>query len=202
MEKDVVEETKEKEKKEQQEEKKISWFQKVPMVFKLGGIGILFFKYQSLVKTGGDFNEIWIWVIAVIALWYVLGSEGKRRTSGILTAAEAEEILREEVERKKKEGQIERWDNIYYGPNNGLFIQEGIPQHYQIEMQIMSENKREFKRGIVFAAGDTKGIVTIQDSVGRLTGREPIPVRTPQIFKELKKYDIDMDKFIFGAEKR
>lgn len=193
-----IEEEKKEEKKV--EEKKVSWFTKVPTIYKLLAGGLLFFKYQSIINTGANLQELWMWVIFIILGLYFIGTEGVRRETIILEPKDAEEALKKEIVRKIKEGQISRWAKIYVGPNNGLFHHEGMPQHYQIGVEIIDDSGRQYKRGIVFAEGNTKGYATLQDSSGKLTGRESIPIATPKIFKTLKKYDIDMDKFIFGEK--
>jgi len=170
---------------------------------KLAGVVVIFIKYLSLVSKGGDIKEIWIWVIVVLIILYILGTEGKRRESEILTAAEAEDALEKEIERKRKKGQIDRWATIYIGPNNGLQHHEGLPQHYLIGVEIVSQKSREYKRGLVFAEGTTKGYVTIQDSNGKLTGQETIPIVSPlpKWLKRSKKYDLNLDKYLFGDQK-
>ena len=201
--KDIEQEEKEKQEKDKEEKKQENWFTKVPAIWKLGGLGVIFFKYQSLISSGGEIKELFIWIIVIVLVWYFIGSESKRRTTEILTPREAEEALDKEIQRKIKKGQINKWAKIYTGPNNGLFHHEGLPQHYQIGVEIVSEKSREYKRGVVFAEGETKGFATLQEGRGRLTGREAIPVISPipNWLKRSKKYDLDLDKYMFGGGK-
>lgn len=198
--------TKEQEAKEleqKKEEEKGNWWTRVPVLYKVGGALIIFFKYLSVTKTpGGNLNELWVWIIAVVLVWWYLGQEGQRRQAHILTPEEAETALKKELVRKVKEGQISRWAKIYLGPNNGLFHHEGLPIHYQIQIELVEDYLREYKRAVVFADGPEKGYVTIQDVPAKLTGREVIPVKTPKIFKMLKKFDVDVDQFIFGPKRK
>ena len=85
-----------------------------------------------------------------------------------------------------------------------MFHHEGMPQHYQIELRIIEDDLPQYKRAIVNAEGLTKGFVTIQDSVGKLTGREPIPVVSPlpAWLKRSQKHDWDLEKYIFGEAKK
>lgn len=196
---DIKKKEEEKKEEETKEEKKENWFTKVPVIYKIAAIIILVIKYQSIVASGGNIQELWLWVIIALVALYFLGAEGKRRDTGVLTPEDAEKVLKNEIKRKIKDVQISRWAKIYIGPNNGLFRYEGMPRHYQIELEIIDDLGRHYKRGIVDAEGVTKGYATIQDSMGKLTGREPIPVRTPKIFQDLKKkYELDYDSFLFG----
>lgn len=198
--KDKEKEEKEKEVKEKVEESKISWFHKVPTLWKIGGIAILFIRFQAVSQAKGDISEMWIWVLGVLAAWYFIGTEGKRRTTQVLSPEEAEDALEAEIQRKVNKGQISRWAKIFIGPNNGIFWHEGMPQHYQIGLQIIDNDRRSYKKGIVIAEGTAKGYATIQNNPGELQGTEMIPVRTPPIFKQLKKYGVDVDQFIFGKK--
>jgi len=199
MVKDTEEEEKEEKEKEKQKEAKVSWFDKVPITWKILGGGLLLIRYQSLVASGNT-QQIWVWVVGIIIGWYMIGAEGKKRISVVLSPEEAEDELKKEITRKIKKGQISRWVDIHIGPNNGLFYNEGMPKYYQIGVEIKSDGQREYKRGLVFAEGPTKGYAVLQDHPGKVTGRELIPVRTPAIFKTLKKYDLDIDKFVMGSE--
>jgi len=66
--KDVQKEEKEKQELEQKEEKKTNWFQTVPTIYKLAGVGVIFFKYLSITNEGGELKELWIWIIAVVII--------------------------------------------------------------------------------------------------------------------------------------
>ena len=196
-----VKEEKKKEE-EQKEKKKESWFDRIPTLYYILAIGLLFFKYQSIVNKGGNIQELWVWVLVILVILFLMGREGLKRVSVILTPKEARAALDKEIESMRMEGRIPRWAKVYVGPNMVLFHHEGMPQHYQVGVELMSDAGREYKRGIVFAEGNTKEYAVVQDSPGKLTGREPIPVMTPKIFKKLKQYEIGMDQFIFGSDKR
>lgn len=195
------EEKKDKEKKE--EKPKYSWFQKVPVLYKVLGLGLIVVQYLGISNRGGSTNEIWIWVIIVLAVWYFIGSGGLLREGSILTPVEAETKLGEEIERKIREKQIPRSARIFIGPNNGLFHHEGLPVHYIISIEILDKGIVAHKRGIVFAEGNTKGYVTIQDFPGKVTGREAVPLVSPipHWMRRADRAGLDIDKYVFGEKK-
>ena len=196
---DIKKKEEEKKEEEVKEEKKENWFTKVPVIYKMGAIIILVIKYQSIVSSGGNIQELWMWVIIALVILYFLGSEGKRRDTGVLTPKEARKELQKEIDSLIQEGSISRWAKVYIGPNNGLFRYEGMPRHYQIQVEIHDDLGRHYKRGVVDAEGSTKGYATLQDSIGKLTGREPIPVRTPKLFQDFKKkYGGEYTDLLFG----
>lgn len=199
--KDVKKEKEEKKEKEVKEEKKVTWFQKVPAIWKIGGIAVLFVRYQSIAKAGEGLQELWVWAGIVMAIWYFIGSEGQKRESVILTPEEAEEAVEKEIKRKIKKGQISIWAEWHIGPNNGWFVYEGMPKHYLIGVKIIEDNIPQFKKATVVAEGDAKGYCTIGGHPGEMQGTEITPIKTPAIFKTLKKYDIDYKDFIFGEKK-
>lgn len=204
MAKDKEKEEQDKKEKEKVEEKKVGFFDKVPVFAKIGGAAVLLWKFLEIRNRGGELNEMSVWAFAVLAVWYMWGSAGKKVDTGILTRKEAVDLLRKEIEIMKRDGEIEPFSQVFIGPNIGLFHSEGMPQHYQIGVEIVEEDHREYKRGIVYAKGDTKGYVTIQDNLGKLTGREPIPTKYPIptiMRKANKQLDIDFDRML-GLDKK
>lgn len=196
------EEQKEKEEVKKKEGEK-TWFQNVPVVWKLGGIGLIFVKYLMIVNAKGNISELWFWIIAVLVAWYLIGQAGMKRDTGVLTPEEAEAALKKEIARKVKDGQISKWAKIYVGPNNGLYHHEGMPDYYIIGVEIITYNKREYRRGLVFAVGKTKGYATLQNVSSEITGTETVPsvVIIPPWLKRSKKYDLDLDKYVYGDTK-
>ena len=196
---DIKKEEEEKKEEEVKEQKKVNWFNKVPVIFKVAAVIILFVRYQSITTSGGNIQELWLWGGIILAVLYFLGSESKKIDSGVLTPEEAMKALKKEIERKIKDGEISRWAKISRGPDIGLFRYEGMPRHYQIEVEIIDDLGRHYKKGIVDAAGETKGYVTLIDSIGKYDGSTPLIVRTPKYFTDLKKkYGIDYDTLLFG----
>lgn len=203
MVKDLEKEEIKKEEAEQKHEEHVTWFQKVPPIWKIGGVAVLFLKYQDISNRHGQLSEMWLWVGTVLLIWYFLGSATKKAENKILTPEEAERELRKEIERRRKNGRIPQFARVYITENDGLFHHEGMPQHYQIGIEIIEDNIRKYKRAIVNAEGDTKGYVTIQDNVGSLTGREPIPKVTPKwIDDAMKKYNMDWKDILIAGGRR
>lgn len=200
MPEDLKQKEEEKKEEEGKKENEPSWFQKVPAMFKLIALVFLLIQYQKIVSGGGNIKEMWTWVAVTLIALYFLGTEGKRREPDILTPEDAELALKNEITRKIKDGQIDRWAKVFIGPNNGLFFYEGMPRHYQIGVEISTDGRKEYKRGIVNAEGNTKGYATLQDHPGKVTGRELIPIKTPKVFTDFKKkFGIDYDKLLFGG---
>jgi hypothetical protein len=199
MVKDVKKEEEVEKEEKEKKEKEPTWFNKVPVIYKISALAVIIIRYQSIVSSGGSLQELWVWVGIALIILYFLGSEGKRRDTGILTPQDAMKALKKEMERKMQAGEISRWAKVHLGPDIGMFRFEGMPRHYQIEVEIVDDLGRHYKRGIVDAAGDTIGYVTLIDSEGKYDGRTPLVVRTPKIFQDLhKKYDVDYDSLLFG----
>lgn len=204
---DVKDLNQEAEKEKQQEiekaQKSTGSFQwsKVPKYAQLGGIAVLALKYISITQNKGNMNELWMWVVFVIVVWFILGTWGKTAENTILTPEEADIAARKEIARKIKDGQISKNARWFLGPNNGLFHSEGLPQHYLIQLEIIEDYYKEYKRCMVFAQGNTKGFVTIQDTLGKLDGRTPVPVISPLPVwaKRMQKAGLDIDKYIMGG---
>ena len=79
-----------------------------------------------------------------------------------------------------------------------------MPQHYQIQLAFTYKNLKEFKKGLVWAYGEAKGMVTIQDNMGKLTGRESVPVVSPlpPWIRRSRRYNLDIEKGLFDLAKK
>ena len=107
-----VKEEKKKEE-EQKEKKKESWFDRIPTLYYILAIGLLFFKYQSIVNKGGNIQELWVWVLVILVILFLMGREGLKRVSVILTPKEARAALDKEIESMRMEGRIPRLAKVY-----------------------------------------------------------------------------------------
>jgi hypothetical protein len=192
---------KEEDKKEKQveEQRQPDFFSRVPVTAKVVGALIILVKYLSIRQKGGQLKELIPWIIGVVILWYLIGSTSLKINTGILTPEEAELALNKEIKRKKKDGQIPQFAKYFIGPEIALFHHDGMPQHYQIAVEMIQNDKREYMRGVVYAEGQTKGYATLQTNMGKLTGREAIPIVSP-IPRWMKK-GRELDDYGFGFEK-
>ena len=200
MAEDVKEKEEKKELEEKEKSKEPSWFAKVPAMYKIAGIGVLVVMYLRVASGQGTTTSFWVWAAGVFAMWWALGKEGKSRLEDILTPKERDAIIRQEVTRMRNEGQIERFAEVFYGPNSGLQDHEALPLHYITELQVVEDGITEYKRALTFAEGSRRGIVTIQNNKGRFQGTETIPVISPipKWVKRADKMDLDVDKILFG----
>jgi hypothetical protein len=194
--------TKEQEKlKAQEQDKPKSNLWNVPPIYLIGGVLVLFFRFQYLSSTGGNIQEIWLWLIVMGLIWWFLMQGTKKFDRSVLTPEEAEEATEKELLRKIHKGQIEAV-KYFIGPNNGLQWHEGLAKYYLIEIQFMNAmNYVEYKRAMVMAEGDAKGYVTIQDNVGKLTGRETVPIISPlpSWMRRMERAGVDPGKLLTGG---
>ena len=200
----VVDETvqeEEKKKKEDEKKEQLNWFQRVPILYKIVGAAVVFVKYLAITSAHGSLKELVPWVVGVLIIWYIMGSHTQKLDTGVLTPEQAERCLKEEIKRKVKDGQIPRFSQIYIGPVNALFHDEGMPQHYQIGLEMVHDHTRHLMKAIVPAVGDTKGYVTLQENVGNFRGVDVLNKISalPPWYKNAKKSGIDPDKFLFGT---
>lgn len=180
------------EKNVKKEEKKETWWEGIPMGFKALAIGILaFIFWRGNIVTD---QNTFLWLgIAAFVFWLLYKGQFKEE---MITPEVAEELTKKELERKQKENQFPANTKIYIGPNNGLKHHRAMPQHYIIALKIdYPDHLTEYKRAVVDAK---TGFVTIQDSVGKTTGREAIPTKdiVPAFLKQAKEYGLT--KYLFG----
>ena len=201
MAEDIKEKELEDKEKAEEKAKEKSWFEKVPTTFKLLGALILIIKFNQINQSGGDFKELGMWLFIVAGVLYLLGNDFLKKTTGVLLPSEARVALRKEIEDMKRSGEIPRFAKVFIDMNSGLQHNEGMPQHYLWGLEIVTK-KREYKRATIIAEGNTKGIVTFQDNLGKVTGRETIPIVSmmPPWMKRMKKEDINIERFMFGGK--
>lgn len=199
--KEDFEKERELEKKKEKEKTKPSFFSKVPTIWKIVGIAFIVIMYLKIQNDGGSINKVIIWILIVLAIWYIMGNDLLGRQVEILTPEEAYEAAEKHIHylRTRPNPIIERNADVYLD-NANLFHSDGMPQHYQIGATIITENSKEYKRLIVMAEGPTKRYTTMQDSFGKLTGREAIPVKSPlpTWLKRGKKAGLDTDRLLYG----
>lgn len=201
--KDIEKEEKEKKEKEQKEEKKESWWSKVPLQWMLIGVGFILIRFWSITSRGGELQELWWSVALVLFVWYIIGSRAKKIMSGVLTRREARDIAQREIQDSINRGEIEKGAKVYWDHTDALQIVDGAPKHYEISFMVKQDRRIEYKKATVFAEGDIKGYATIQDSMGKLTGREAVPIRNliNRWIKEGKKQELDLRDILWGAKK-
>jgi hypothetical protein len=200
--KDLSKEEQEKKAKELENSKKSSWFNNVPPWVKVAGVLVIIVKYLQISSKGGNLQELWVWIIGVIAVWWLLGQSVQKMDSGILTPEQAENALKAELERKRREGQIDKHIKYYVDVNNALFHNDGLPYYYTIAVLFVGNNFKEYKRGTVYAQGDTKGFATIQTPVTKVSGLEQLNVKIlpDKNWKFAQRYGFD--KLLMGEWKK
>jgi hypothetical protein len=117
-------------------------------------------------------------------------SRGNKQDMEMITPEEAERLTKVELERKKRDGQFSHNALIRVGPNNGLKYSDAIGQYYLIEIQIVDNGRWIQKKSTV---GAYNRIVTIQDNVGKLTGREALSTEKVGVkwLKQMREYGFD-----------
>ena len=113
--KDKEKEEKEIEEKKEEKKKEESWFQRVPAIWKVLAAAVIFVRYLAISNSGGNIQELWLWIIGALVILYLIGSESMKKSSGLLTPEEAEQALKKEIARKKRDGQIPLNTKIYIG---------------------------------------------------------------------------------------
>lgn len=187
----------EEDKKKEKEEPKQNWFERVPLVWKVCGLAIIVIMFLAFNAGTKTIKELAIWVGAVLLFWWFIGMEAKAIDPGVLTPEQARRATKVELGKLRKDGLFELYDNFEIGKCYGLNITDGVPSSYLMRVTKINPYENEEFTSTVFSKGELKGIATIQDNDGMmLTGKERVVVKTPPIFKDLKKYGIDFDNFL------
>jgi hypothetical protein len=197
------EEKKEKELEEEKKErfKPPNFLARVPMIWKFGGIAWVFIKYTEITQKNGQISQLFIHVALVLIMWWVIGSGAPIKDKKILTPEEALDEVDKHVKWLKRKNRIAKFARVYIGPNAGLFHSEALPQHYLIGVEIEENNNLSHYQATVYAVGDSRGYVTLQESSTKITGREPIPVKfpVPASWKAASsQLDLKFDDILFG----
>jgi hypothetical protein len=201
MVKDIKQEEEEKKEKVQESEKKEFFFSRVPILYKILGFGLIFIQYIRISQAGESLSKLFPWVIGVVIIWYLIGQTSLKINTGILTPEEAIASMEKYMMYAKKNQMIPQFAKYFVGPEIALFHHDGMPQHYQIAVEVINNDKREYMRGVVYAEGPTKSYATLQANSAKLTGREAIPIVSPiprwmRKNKELSDFGFGMDKMM------
>ena len=174
------------------EEKKkvVTWWQRLsPLV--LGGGGIVGFLIIRNIMTDVENRNTYVfWLIALLAVLYLLAQTPKTKEEEMITPKEAELLTERECERKRRWEQFEPMSTYRVGPVSNLQHRDGGGIYYEVSVEVVSPyNKTMYYAATVMAKGIEKGFVTIKESIGPITGREKVAEKTmfPEWFRRAEK---------------
>lgn len=166
----------------QKKEKKGSWIKDVPTGWLVGAlilIAILVVKGQT-----EGWNKVLVWIIMIGLGLYLLSISGGGRKD-FLTEPEAKALLAKRIAEKRITKEIPRNVYIPMPLNAGEQFIEGNMMYYIIGLEFYYPNgKYEYKQ--VRVGSKPPFNITFQDSIGRISGREALPIIDP--WKRLRKF--------------
>ena len=196
-----MDESEKREAEEKVEEKKrdIPWWQRLnPMV--LGGAAIVgFLILRSVITDSENKSNYMFWLIALLVVIYLLSQSPKAREEEMITPREAELLVERECERKKRWNQFGTMSKYVIGPVTSLKHRDGGGTYYNVSVEVVNPYDRtKYYNAMVMAKGIERGFVTIQESIGALTGRETVHEKTiiPEFAKRIG-VDTVLEKMLF-----
>ncbi len=183
--------------KETEEKKKEtkSWFSRIPTAVKILGIIAIVLMVLRANNEGGSWQGSLPWIAGIIMIMYFF-SQGGSSTKDYLTEPEAKALLRKRLSEKRILGEIPRTVNWNIGINCGEQFIDAKTVHYIIGFSLLHpDHTVVYKQAKI----DTKFPynLTIQDSVGKITGRETRD--RVNWLKELRKFKDREGEGVFKA---
>ncbi len=174
-----------------EEKKKVApWWQRLsPLVLGGGGI-VAFLIIRNIMTDVKNRNTYVFWLIGLLVVLYLLAQTPKTKEEEIITPKEAELLTERECERKRRWEQFEPMSTYKIGPVSSLQHRDGGGVYYDVSVEVASPyHKPMHYVATVMAKGIEKGFVTIQESIGPITGREKIAEKTlfPEWFRRAEK---------------
>jgi len=174
----------EKELKKRKEEKKDWWWTRLPRNIKMIILGLIFIVFYQAQQSGEPVQ--WMYIAFLVGVAWLLGKEKKIEEP--INEFMAIKLTKEKIEEKILYGDLPKGTLYWVGENAGLKVSKGYPIHYLVEVTLKKPNGRKIYKQ---AKVDIKTLdVTLQDSIGKITGREPVPTRIiiPEFLEQIKKY--------------
>lgn len=175
----------EEEKKEEKAEKrKDNWWSNLPKSIQFAALAGIFLIFYQAQVTEKPIQFQWLIFIG-LGLW-LLGKD--KKMDDILDESVAVHLVNKKIDEKIKKRIITRDTVAYIGENTSPQTIDGKLIYFAVSITLIHPNgKKEYKVGKV----DVKTrVVTIEDSIGKMTGRETIPIKTlfPKMAEHMKKY--------------
>ena len=188
------------EKLSKEKEKERPWWQNLHPIVIGGAIRIGFFIFRGIVADAKNKSNFMFWLMALVAILYILSKTPKAKEEAMVTPKEAELLAERECERKRRWGQFGSMSTYSIGPVAPLQRKDGGGIYYEVAIEVTDPYDRpKFYIATVMAKGPEKGFTTLSESIGPLTGREKVPERTivPNWFREMEKRPL-LEKFYFN----
>lgn len=174
----------------EEKKKEAPWWQRLsPLV--LGGAGLVGFLILRNIMTDAENKSNYIfWLIGLLVILYLLAQTPKTKEEEMITPKEAELLTERECERKRRWEQFEPMSSYRIGPVSKLQHKDGGGIYYDVSVEVTSPyHKSMHYVATVMAKGIEKGFVTLQESMGPISGREKTAEKTvvPEWFRMAEK---------------
>lgn len=173
----------EKEIKKKKEEKG-DWWSRLPSNLKVIGIAITAFLFYQSQQTGEPIQWLWIGLC-----WLILYLQAKEKpVEEIMNESLARKLVKDKFKEYISNGDLPTGTDTWVDENGDIKYSEAIPSYYLFGALLRFPNgERIYKQAKVYIK---TWDVLIQDSVGKITGREPVPTKKiiPEFINVLKKY--------------
>lgn len=176
------------------------WQNIPPVVLIIAGF-MMFLALKSMMATEKN-NQYFIMIVAIVVILFLLGQQKKSET--VMFPDEAEANVLREVDRKLRWGQVDYMSSFEVGPINPLQHTDGRGIFYAIAVKKINPYKNPvYYIAKVMADGKERGIVTFEESIGPLNGRDVKDVhditKIPSWIKLSDKYPSLRDWMLKGG---
>ena len=191
--KEEVKETIEQKEKKQEKE----WWKTIPTWMLVLGIFIFFLALRGVTLEKGGISQVLI-LMGVVAVLILLSKKFKV-AEGVLTPKEAEFYVERECYRKQAWGQGSVMDKFEIGWPTNAQRRDASGIYYAIGVV----RKNPFRSPEYFLAkvpmrGDERGLVSFEESLVPVTGRQAVPERTLFGLTRKLRQDPFFGKYMFG----
>lgn len=193
-----IEETIEKKKQE------IPWWKRLsPTVLVIGGV-VIYFIFRSMMMDAENKGTYIFGLIGLGIFLYMMSQTSKTKEEEVVNPAEAEWLVKESFERKKKWGQFPKMSTCKVGPVINLKHKDGRGVHYPIAFELNDPySKPKYYCAQVTAKGVERGFVLFIETIGPFNGREVEHEKSyiPGWVLKSHKYPVLRDLFMREREK-
>jgi len=148
------------------------FWQNIPPKYLLGGAVIIFFALRGMMQSPDNNGQFLVLIIMVAGLLYML-SGTYHPVEKLVSPVEAELLVEQELERKKKFGQIPEMCKYTIDVVNPITHRDARGMYYSIGVTLKPPYAipKHFQ-AFVMMKGPERGFVGFVEAVARVTGRE------------------------------
>lgn len=152
----------------EKEKKKKSWWTTLPTNLKIIGIVVVALLFYQAQQTGKPIQ--WQWILLIAIILYLQGME--KEEIEVMNETLARKLTKKKLKELRRYGDMPKGTDFWVSIHVGLKHSKSVPSYYLLGLMLRFPNgKYEFNQSQV----DCKTWdVRIQESIGKLTGREPV----------------------------